>query len=381
MLRLRSSNLVQALTTVCLCVFGLYLVQIAVLDNLADPNPNRAAFLQPRPEILKEDVEVAKGDDVTSGVIWITMGLCWSANTKYHGKEQFPYKHAAPLSSRLWMRLTGAKVILQIVYSEDEPPDDLIEYKEGLEADGVIVRLVPNGDLPCVLKSQLIRLLAFEMPFVGDNDVVVTADVDAFVMTADIVKPIVKLRHRFMWIYRYELTVANGYTFMMPFIGARAKTWRQIFEYDGSKDVDGVIGSGLKAMIARYSGYMNFNEDYTWDVDQHITSYAILKSEICSLPKKNPLWKELNLEPTKAHDSKTCWHGSGLYEDCNNKLWTRNTMIRYEGGGCKWWHFYPDEGEQELDQKYREILRDGANSGIFNSIVGSAKKMKENILG
>ena len=31
-------------------------------------------------------------------------------------------------------------------------------------------------------------------------------------------------------------------------------------------------------------------------------------------------------------------------------------MIRWEGGGCKWWHFYPDEGIQQLEEKYREIL-------------------------
>ena len=31
-------------------------------------------------------------------------------------------------------------------------------------------------------------------------------------------------------------------------------------------------------------------------------------------------------------------------------------MIRGEGGGCKWWHFYPDEGIQQLEEKYREII-------------------------
>ena len=28
-------------------------------------------------------------------------------------------------------------------------------------------------------------------------------------------------------------------------------------------------------------------------------------------------------------DAKTCWHGSGIYEDCNNVLWQRNAMIKY----------------------------------------------------
>ena len=64
---------------------------------------------------------------------WITMGLCWSANAQVHGKENFPYKDAAPLSAQLWMKLTPTKVILQIVYSEEEISDELKEYKKELE--------------------------------------------------------------------------------------------------------------------------------------------------------------------------------------------------------------------------------------------------------
>ena len=47
----------------------------------------------------------------------------------------------------------------------------------------------------------------------------ITADVDAFIMTPDILKPLRK--DVSVWIWRYELSYVNGYTFMMPFIGAR----------------------------------------------------------------------------------------------------------------------------------------------------------------
>ena len=76
-----------------------------------------------------------------------------------------------------------------------------------------------------------------------------------------------------------------------------------------------------------------------------------------------------------------CWHGAGIWEDCNNKLWPRNAVIRYatsvcanslqkyrqnvrnlwclycrfQGKGCKWWHFYPDEGVKELEEKFRWV--------------------------
>ena len=58
----------------------------------------------------------------------------------------------------------------QIVYSEDKVPADLAAYKERLEGLGVLVKLVPTGEgMKCVLKAQLIRLLAFELPEVREQ--------------------------------------------------------------------------------------------------------------------------------------------------------------------------------------------------------------------
>ena len=37
-----------------------------------------------------------------------------------------------------------------------------------------------------------------------------------------------------MWIWRYELSYANSFTFMMPFIGARSRTWQSVIWYNGS---------------------------------------------------------------------------------------------------------------------------------------------------
>ena len=50
-------------------------------------------------------------------------------------------------------------------------------------------------------------------------------------------------------------------------------------------------------MVDDYSVFMNFSEGYTWDIDQHIVSYAILKSGLCSVPADNSLWSELKLPP------------------------------------------------------------------------------------
>ena len=83
------------------------------------------------------------------------------------------------------------QVIVQIIYSDQDISPELEEYRDSLERIGATVFLVPTGeDITCVQKSQLIRLLAHYFPFIHDNDIIVTADVDAFVMTEDLYKPL-----------------------------------------------------------------------------------------------------------------------------------------------------------------------------------------------
>ena len=61
-----------------------------------------------------------------------------------------------------------------------------------------------------------------------------------------------------MWVWRYELSYVNSYTFMMPFIGARSVTWSQMIWYNGS----------LAGMVSHYKNMMNISDSETWDTDQ-----------------------------------------------------------------------------------------------------------------
>ena len=298
----------------------------------------------------------------------IHVGLCWGENAQVHGKEKFPYSEAALRSTQLWHKMTNATVIMQLVYSTPHPPKELLEYKARLARYGAQVLLLQSHDLPCVLTAQLVRLLAFQCEFVSEEDIVVTADVDAFIMTPEILRPLKKKVS--VWIWRYELSYHMGYTFMMPFIGARSKTWRSMLHYNGS----------LSSMVSHYRDLMDLSTDYTWDVDQHIVSYAIVSNKLCSLQKSNKLWAELKLDPEPFPDMATCWHGSGIFEDCNNQLWSRNAMIKYQGGGCKWWHFLPSEGVKELEEKFQEIIGGDANNHIVDKLIHGAKSVKKTVM-
>ena len=195
------------------------------------------------------------------------------------------------------------------------------EYRDRMEGLGADVALMRAEELSCVTTSQLVRVLAqVHHPAIRDEDIVITADVDAFIMTPVILKPLKK--NVKVWIWRYELSYANSFTFMMPFIGARSETWREIIHYNGS----------LKRMVDHYMNLINITSIENWDIDQDIVTYAILTNKMCSLQRSNKVWPKLNLIPAPFHDSDTCWHGSGVNEDCNNGLKMRNAMIKFQVG-------------------------------------------------
>ena len=58
--------------------------------------------------------------------------------------------------------------------------------------------------MDCVLKSQLIRMFAFGNPIVKPKDIVMTVDVNLFLMTNKIFDPIYKQPDLLAWVYQYE---------------------------------------------------------------------------------------------------------------------------------------------------------------------------------
>ncbi len=97
------------------------------------------------------------------------------------------------------MQQHQTKLVLQVVYTSPTPPESLLAYKSSLEllAPGSVVKLVPaEPDLGCPLQAQLIRLVAFKLKEVDPNDIVVTADVDAFVTSPKVTLPLTALSER-----------------------------------------------------------------------------------------------------------------------------------------------------------------------------------------
>ena len=381
--QLRPALLIASITT--LAIFSLYSLQEVALAKMESSNYGLNTVSSKDEEYLpkiksqntfpitsssldNEEIDL-EPEKTKSKKVWVTMAVCWGENAQVHGKENFPYTEAALRSVKLWHSLTHAKVLLVVVYS-GKVSKEMVAYQKSMEEVGAVVSLVESEpDLGCVLTSQLIRLLAFNNHLVGPEDIIITADVDAFIMTGDILKPLKKPVD--VWVWRYELSYNTGYTFMMPFIGARAKTWASLLQNSTS-------ASSLVATNRKLLGLPESTSGANWDLDQKILTRAILDAGYCSLPPTNSLWKELRLEPKPFPDA-SCWRGSGIWEDCNNRLWTRNAMIQWQGGGCKWWHFYPDEGVAELEQKFQEILGGRANQGFVDKVIHGARDISSGL--
>ena len=79
----------------------------------------------------------------------------------------------------------------------------MIEYSKTLEASGASIEWihVTEGKTDCVLMSQLTRMLIYQnRGMVQPDDIVLTIDVNAFIMTDKILDPILFNPGKKVWI-------------------------------------------------------------------------------------------------------------------------------------------------------------------------------------
>ena len=139
------------------------------------------------------------------------MAVCWSGNTNFHKKEKFPYQAATKLATSLWTVKTKYRPIVYVIYDRADGANPALEtYLKELTAIGARVESVATDDMACSLKAQLQRMFAFQLDFVGDEDVVVTSDVDTFVMHPRIFEPLKEEKYQvnkitFTFIYSGSL--------------------------------------------------------------------------------------------------------------------------------------------------------------------------------
>lgn len=277
--------------------------------------------------------------------VWASMGLCYSETAKHNGKSSYPYKEVTYLSLLLWQyHLPEVSTMVRIVYTEQEVNETMLAYGEMLESAGAVVEWV-RAEMDCVLQSQLVRLFAGEHPLVLEDDIVMTVDVNLFVMTKDILNPIFSNPRMTAWVPLYQLLFVDKEfsrdnpprhkTFNQNMIAMRARTWLTITGYQGN----------LTQLVKSYEKiYKGANLEFgSWWYDQIITTHALLASKICTVPKDRWVWRMFSLKYDRhLEDTNTCWHGRG-YTGCKagsgNSHHPRLCLGCSSYKDCKWWHF------------------------------------------
>ena len=85
-----------------------------------------------------------------------------------------------------------------------------------------------------------------------------------------------------------------------------------------------------------------------WNTEQNVLTHLILGRGLCSLPTDHRLWAFLGLDPSQRslENDERCYHGRDANCFAKGK----------KKSACRWWHFMPEEDEEELRKKYQEIV-------------------------
>ena len=121
---------------------------------------------------IEEECKIKSDNRELNMKIWVSMGLCWGYKTNFNGKHLFPYPLAGELSTKLWHHLfpKSVTVIFHIIFCNDVAQMhfdgyNLTKYVATLEAIGALVVLTEiNNFEECIISSQLIRMLSFNLP-------------------------------------------------------------------------------------------------------------------------------------------------------------------------------------------------------------------------
>ena len=89
------------------------------------------------------------------------------------------------------------------------------------------------------------RMFAGENPAVADSDIVLTVDANLFVMSPEIIRPLISSPETVAWVlnWNYENYTENTryfeLTFNMNLLALRAADWRNVTGYQGS--IEGLV--------------------------------------------------------------------------------------------------------------------------------------------
>jgi len=190
-------------------------------------------------------------------------------------------------------------VLLKLISSRKNSTDEYQEEYLRHPPAGITVQTMrPYPQMGCPGTAQVARLFACLEDDISPKDVIITADADAFPISANLLEP---LQHvdKTAWIWQHIYSERSGHTFPMSFIALRSKDWKHILcgKESSNTCVSSLLDQSPRAIV------------HDWGFDQYLVTKALLQSNICAIV--NPkVWAELKLSYTRFDDSATCFHGN-----------------------------------------------------------------------
>ena len=129
----------------------------------------------------------------------------------------------------LWYHfIPNIQIVLYLIYDEKHESEDRRKlYEESLKQTNVVVLWVKSDDMNCVTKSQVARMWAFQEPMIDSRDIIVTVDVNLFVVTSKILDPIHQNPNKNIWVFQWYNTAfvesGIGETFNQNLIAAESR--------------------------------------------------------------------------------------------------------------------------------------------------------------
>jgi hypothetical protein len=247
-----------------------------------------------------------KPSPVRKPLTWISLAICLDENVQIHDKAHFPYADAIVLAAQSWEVNTGSKVLVQIVSKRNDiSADPLVRRLRNANANVWHRNSIPGYS--CVTSAQILRMFAYDYADILDNDIIITADADAFPLRRAVLSPLKDTSYD-AWVFQHYYSESSGYTFPMSFVALRKKGWNNLFSC-------AVHSSVTLKQISKCIGQYGLSPDSSpkkiWGLDQRILTRALLDKKVCSVTNKQ-VWKTVGLSYSPFDDSTRCFHGQSV---------------------------------------------------------------------
>jgi len=241
------------------------------------------------------------------------------------------------------------KVIVSIAYEVGPTNTKLLEeFVTELVDIGAIPKLYPvdpASTCDCVTQALWLRNLAYHLPEMMSEDLMMISESDVLITTSEIIKP---LSGDFRaWVFWSEPALYGGQTFAMSFTTMSKEDWSLVLLNSSTCEEALTKFSDVTKVLTIGDWTADFYGK-NWESDQNVVTAQLVRLGICSAPRKyatnkaySTFMNTFNTSSLKINDAKTCYKGQG-YGECRS--YNLGNTWYGEIGGCTWYHhWYPLE--------------------------------------